>query len=84
MVRDLVTEPEPKGIPVPFTVLPDEPKQKALPRRASSRQEESHTPAKYLKSLYRRMNPGIPFKQWLDTLKGEDREAAEAWLRNKG
>lgn len=83
MVRDLVTEREPKGVPVPFTVLPDEPKPK--PRRpAATTQQEASNPSKYLKSLYRRTNPGVPFKQWLVTLKGNDREAAEAWLRNKG
>jgi hypothetical protein len=83
MVRDLVTEQEPKGVPVPFTVLPNESKPKPR-RQAAARPQEASNPSKYLKSLYRRTNPGIPFRQWLGTLKGADREAAEAWLRNKG
>jgi hypothetical protein len=87
MLRDVVTEQEPKGVPIAIAVVDLEPK---VPRKrgpvarvTARREDDPLIPSKRIKSMYRRANAGIPLRQWAALLQGEDRSVVEQWWRNK-
>lgn len=89
MLRDVVTEQEPKGIPVIVDAVvakpePKEPrKTRSLPRTTPRRADDRFIPSKRLKSMYRRANVHIPLREWAAMLRGEDKSVVDQWLKNK-
>lgn len=88
MLRDVITEQEPKGIPVPVAALPleaEKPKKVRGPamRVTARRADDKLIPSKRIKSMYRRANVGIPLRQWAAMLRGEDKDVVDQWWRNK-